>query len=135
MLPASKKVIAALCVVAFAAALVLVVSWLGRRLGWGVFGSAPFLWGMSGFVLIGGFFALLIGTFATDAPTSTAANFWIAFAATFLLIASFGLPFACLVSWPATLWLRPLLAPLVLVGLVSLISPLGGIAGLFVAKR
>ncbi len=132
---AARSVITALCLISFAAALVLVIAWLGRRLGFGVFGSAPFLWGMSGFVLIGGFFALILGTFATDSPTSTAANFWRMFVGTFVVFTAFGVPFASLVSWPTTLWLRALLAPMVLILIVLVSSPIASLAGFFVRMR
>jgi hypothetical protein len=137
---AARAAIAVSALIGYLATATMVVVWLAKRsaLGWGLYGSAPFLWAMGGFVLLAAFLALMLGTFATDAPrprAQTLAAFWITFVATLLVFTGVGIPFAALVSRPATLWLRPLIAIGALFAIVAVISPLASVATWIASRR
>lgn len=137
---AARAAITVFALLGYFATATMVVVWLAKRsaLGWGLFGSSPFLWAMGGFVLLAAFLALMLGTFATDAPrprAQTLAAFWITFVATLLVFIGVGIPFAALVSRPATLWLRPLLAIGALFAIVMVASPLASFASWIASRR
>jgi hypothetical protein len=95
--------------------------------GYRGFRSPAFRWGMGGYGLIGGVFAVLMGTFATDAARTTSearTSFLVVSIATLLLLLALGTPFAHLLTWPKSPWLRMLIAPVSLVLLVAALSPL-----------
>jgi hypothetical protein len=130
---AARSAIAIFALIAYGTTATLIVAWLANRsaLGWGLYRSPPFLWAMGGFAILAAFMALLLGTFATDAPRSrrqTLAAFWITFVATFFVITGAGIPFAALVSRPTTLWLRPLIAIGALMAIAMAVTLLASMA-------
>jgi hypothetical protein len=128
----SHGAVTALGAAGFGAGAIAVAIWIGVRLGWHVYASSTLLWGLSGFAFLGFLLAVLMGTFATDAPRPAAAKrraFTLVFTVAFLGSLAIGLPFAAFVSWPRTPWLRPLLAPASLLVLMTLLTPLGRLAG------
>jgi peptidoglycan/LPS O-acetylase OafA/YrhL len=105
--------------------------------GYGGFHTSSFWWGMGGFGLIGGFMALLMGTFGTDAGRTNSEarkSFLVVSIATLCLVLALGTPFAYLVTWPRFPWMRLLIAPVALVLLVSAVSPLAGAASWITAR-
>jgi hypothetical protein len=136
----SPKAVGLLSVAGFGVAAFFVFRWLIAQspLGAGLFVSASFLWAMAGFSLFGFCVAVIMGTFATDAPRSPAETrkmFWIGFSATLGALVVLGVPFACLVRRPETLWLRPLLAPYSLFVIIALISPISAVMNFVAASR
>jgi len=103
----------------------------------GGFYTSSFWWGMGGFGLVGGFMALLMGTFGTDAARTESEarkSFLTVSIATLCLILALGTPFAYLLTWPRVSWMRLFIAPVALVLLVSAVSPLAGAANWIAAR-
>lgn len=119
--------------------LALAICYLGTQgsSGFGGFHTSSFWWGMGGFGLLGGFMALLMGTFGTDAArtmTEARRSFLVVSIATLCLILALGMPFAYLLTWPRVSWMRLLIAPVALILLVSAVSPLAGAASWIAAR-